>query len=279
MNKIEGDESLEGIGFMKRNKRIGVILKTLLDYPNRVFTLNHFSQQLNAAKSSISEDIVILKSILTELDLGRIETITGASGGVVIKPYKSPEAIKSLLAEISEDLMEPGRMIPGGFLYYTDILYDPHRMKDLGESIAQHFSHHAIDYVMTVETKGIPLAIMTAKYLNVPLVVARKDNRVSEGATISINFVSGSTGKLQTMYCSKRAIQPRSNVLIVDDFLRAGGTVRGMSDLVREFDSNVVGVAVFMENTGIEKKMVTDYFALLKMAFTEEGVQVTSNLG
>lgn len=263
---------------MKRNKRIGVILKTLLDYPNRVFTLNYFSQLLNAAKSSISEDIVIIKSILTELDLGRIETITGASGGVVNKPYKSPALINSLLKEIAQDLMQPGREIPGGFIYYADILYDPHKVKDLGELIAQRFSHETIDYVMTVETKGIPLAIMTAKYLNVPLVVARKDNRVSEGATISINFVSGSTGKLQTMYCSKRSIRKDSQVLIVDDFLRAGGTVRGMIDLVREFDSNVVGVAVFMENDVIQKKMVSDYIALLKMAITEDGVQVTSNL-
>ncbi len=263
---------------MKRNKRIGVILKTLLDYPNRVFTLNYFSQQLNAAKSSISEDIVILKSILTEVDLGRIDTITGASGGVVNKPYKSQLRIQKLLDEISVELMQPERLIAGGYLYYTDILYNPHQVKDLGELIAQRFTDHEIDYVMTVETKGIPLAIMTAIYLNVPLVVARKDNRVSEGATISINFVSGSTGKLQTMYCSKRSIKKDSQVLIVDDFLRAGGTVRGMIDLVREFDSNVVGVAVFMENVDIDRKMVTEYFSLLKMETTEEGVRVTSNL-
>ena len=262
---------------MKRNRRIGVILKTLMDYPNRVFTLNYFSQKLDAAKSSISEDIVILKSILAELEFGRVETITGASGGVIIKPYKNERSTAELLESIAKDLMQPERRIPGGFLYYSDILYDAHRVKDLGEVIAQRFADIAIDYVMTVETKGIPLAIMTAKYLNVPLVVARKENRVSEGATISINYVSGSTGTLQTMYCSKGAIAKESNVLIIDDFLKAGGTVRGISDLVREFDSNVIGVAVFMENIDIEKKMVTEYFSLLKMETSEQGVRVTSS--
>ncbi len=263
---------------MKRNKRVGAILKTLMDYPSQIFTLNYFSKKLDAAKSSISEDVVILKNILSELDLGNIETITGASGGVVVKPYKSALHKQELVESVANELMKPERIIPGGFIYYTDILYDPHRIKDLGEIVAQEFSNSPIDYVMTVETKGIPLAIMTANFLNVPLVVARKDNRVSEGATISINFVSGTTGKLQTMYCSKRSITKESKVLIVDDFLKAGGTVRGMMDLVREFDSEVVGVAVFMENISQPKKIVKDYYSLLKMEMREDGIIVTSSL-
>ncbi|MEA3423678.1 MAG: pur operon repressor, partial [Bacillota bacterium] len=250
---------------MKRNMRVGAVLKTLTDYPGQVFTLNYFVEKLNAAKSSISEDIVILKRIFNELDLGKIETITGAAGGVVIKPYLSDENKEKIVLKIIQELKDVNRLIPGGFLYYADILYNPHVVKDLGEIIAQKFSGNEIDYVMTVETKGIPIAMMTANFLNVPLVVTRKDNRVSEGATISINYVSGTTGMLQTMYCAKRSIKVDSKVLIVDDFLKGGGTIRGMMDLVREFDSEVVGKAVFMENVGQKEKMIDDYYSILKM--------------
>jgi len=54
---------------MKRNMRVGAILKTLMDYPGEIFTLNYFSERLKAAKSSISEDIVILKSLFRELNI------------------------------------------------------------------------------------------------------------------------------------------------------------------------------------------------------------------
>lgn len=263
---------------MKRNMRVGAVLKTLTDYPGQVFTLNYFVEKLAAAKSSVSEDIVILKRIFNELDLGKIETITGAAGGVVIKPYKSDESKEKIVFKIIQELKDDNRLIPGGFLYYADILYNPHVVKDLGEIIAQRFVENEIDYVMTVETKGIPIAMMTANFLNVPLVVTRKDNRVSEGATISINYVSGTTGKLQTMYCSKRSIKANSKVLIVDDFLKGGGTIRGMMDLVREFDSEVVGKAVFMENVGQKKKMIDDYYSILKMNIINNEVLVSSNI-
>ncbi len=263
---------------MKRNMRVGAILKKLTDYPGQVFTLNYFVDKLAAAKSSVSEDIMILKRIFNELDLGRIDTITGASGGVVIKPYISDENKEEIVSKIIRELEDTNRLIPGGFLYYADILYSPHIVKDLGEIIAQEFSENEIDYVMTVETKGIPIAIMTANFLNVPLVVTRKDNRVSEGATISINYVSGTTGKLQTMYCAKRSIKANSKVLIVDDFLKGGGTIRGMMDLVREFDSEVVGKAVFMENIGQNEKMIEDYYSILKMNIAENVLNVSSNI-
>ncbi|MCD6435027.1 MAG: pur operon repressor [Clostridiales bacterium] len=263
---------------MKRNMRVGAILKTLTDYPGQIFTLNYFVEKLIAAKSSVSEDIVILKKIFTELDLGKIETITGASGGVVLKPYKSTEYKEKIVLKIIQDLKDVGRLIPGGFIYYADILYNPHIVKDLGEIIAQEFSEDKIDYVMTVETKGIPIAMMTANFLNVPLVVTRKDNRVSEGATISINYVSGTTGKLQTMYCAKRSIKANSKVLIVDDFLKGGGTIRGMMDLIREFDSEVVGKAVFMENVGQKKKMIEDYYSILQMNIINDDVIVNYNI-
>ena len=46
-----------------------------------------------------------------------------------------------------------------------------------------------VDYVVTVETKGIPLAYEVAKSLGVQLVIVRRDNKVTEGPTVTINYV------------------------------------------------------------------------------------------
>ena len=44
-----------------RGQRIGVITKKLIENPNKVIGLNYFTERLNAAKSTTSEDIVIIK--------------------------------------------------------------------------------------------------------------------------------------------------------------------------------------------------------------------------
>ena len=64
--------------------------------------------------------------------------------------------------------------------------YDWHVMTRLGEIIMTRFVDRNPDYILTVETKGIPLAVMVARAFNKPLVIARRDSKVTEGSAISI---------------------------------------------------------------------------------------------
>ena len=64
---------------MTRNSRVVAITKILLEKPNRIIGLNKFSEMLNAAKSTISEDIVIVRETLQKLEMGKVETISGAA--------------------------------------------------------------------------------------------------------------------------------------------------------------------------------------------------------
>ena len=49
---------------LSRNNRVVAITKILIETPNKVIGLNRFSELLNAAKSTISEDIVIVRELL-----------------------------------------------------------------------------------------------------------------------------------------------------------------------------------------------------------------------
>ena len=73
-------------------------------------------------------------------------------------------------------------------MYLTDILGKPSVLTKAGKIFASAFSDREIDVVMTVATKGIPLAYAVASYLDVPTVVVRKDNKVTEGSTMSITM-------------------------------------------------------------------------------------------
>ncbi|PIB52540.1 phosphoribosyltransferase family protein, partial [Pseudomonas sp. 2995-1] len=70
---------------------------------------------------------------------------------------------------------------------------------------------------------------------------------------------------IQTMSLARRSLKPNSHVLIIDDFMKAGGTIRGMMDLVTEFQSTVAGVGVLTEAIHEEEKLVDDYVSLTKL--------------
>lgn len=248
---------------LKRNERIAAMVKILCDHPNHVFTLNYFTERFNSAKSTISEDIVIVKQTMERMALGRIETISGAAGGVKYIPQTTREQNKAILEQVAEKLSQGDRILPGGFLYMTDIIYAPHMIHRIGEIFASQFDYKNVDYVITVETKGIPIALMVAKAINRPLVILRRDAKVTEGSTVSINYVSGSSGKIQRMSLAKRGIKPGSRVLIIDDFMKAGGTAKGMIDMMREFDAQVEGTGVLIATRTPEKKLIHDYKPLL----------------
>jgi purine operon repressor len=135
-----------------------------------------------------------------------------------------------------------------------------------------------IDVVMTVATKGIPLAYAVASQLNTPVVIVRRDSKVTEGPTVSINYVSGSAKRIQTMVLSKRSLAQGSKVLVVDDFMKAGGTVMGMISLLEEFNAQVAGIAVLVEAEKIEERLVDEYKSLVKLTdvdVKEKRIQVT----
>ena len=61
----------------------------------------------------------------------------------------------------------------------------------MGRIIASKYLGKQIDAVMTVATKGVPIAQAVSYYLNVPFVIVRRDSKITEGSTVSVNYVSG----------------------------------------------------------------------------------------
>lgn len=255
---------------LHRNERMGALIKILSDNPNKIYTLNYFAEIFNAAKSTISEDIVIVKKLMERFDFGVVETIPGAAGGVKYIPLVGEEKAKSFINDLCTKLSNPERIIPGGFLYMTDIIYSPDIVAVIGKILASRFIDKKVDYVLTVETKGIPIALMTARALNVPLLIVRRDSKVTEGSTVSINYVSGSTRRIQTMSLARRAVKKGTRSIFIDDFMKAGGTANGIIELMKEFDNEVVGIGVLIETRDPEHKLIDDYVSLLTLDEVDE---------
>ena len=249
---------------LSRNQRITAITKTLIENPNRIINLNSFTEMFNSAKSTVSEDLLIVRDTLSKLSMGRVETISGASGGVKYINGIAKAEKDSFTEKLCVKLREKDRIIPGNFLYMLDIMYNPEIIHKAGLILASSFGNEHADYVVTVETKGIPLAYEVARMLGVQLVIVRRDSKVMEGPTVSINYVSGSTKILQSMSLPKKAIKKESKCIFIDDFMKAGGTALGIIQLLKEFESTLLGIGVLIDSFETPKKLVHNYVSLIQ---------------
>lgn len=255
----------------KRNERLVYMTHYLMQRPHQLVKFQAFQEDLQAAKSSLSEDIEILKNLFAQYKLGKIQTMTGAGGGLIYLPHTN-QAQKAAYIDQMVDRLETGRRIlPGNYILFNDIMSDPDLLKQSAKLIAEAYQEKDLDAILTIETKGIGLATLVADCLGLPCLVVRRGGADTIGSTISVNYVSGSYHTLMRMELSRDSLSAGSRVLIIDDFLRNGGTAEGLVSLVEEFDCQPVGVCVLVSNTSPQQVFPYDFKSLMEvdMAFDD----------
>ncbi|MDD7511557.1 MAG: pur operon repressor [Peptostreptococcaceae bacterium] len=255
---------------MKRAVRIGTIVKILTDSPGKLFPLQYFCDLFGVAKSSISEDIILADESTVAAHSGRIITIAGAAGGVKFIPAIDKEECRKVQDDICKRITDESRILGGGFLYTSDIMFDMSLAIKLSRIFATKFSDINADYVATVETKGIPLAAMVAHQLNLPLIVIRREAKFSDGSTVSINYFSGSYDRVQKMSLAKRAVVPGSKAIAIDDFMRGGGSSKGIADILSEFDIELVATGIAIVAREPEKKKIDNFVPIIYLDYVDE---------
>ena len=76
---------------MKRTERACIITQILTEHPNRDYSLGFFADKFGCAKSSVSEDLKIVRSAMDAAGIGYVETTSGSKGGVRFVPYITKE--------------------------------------------------------------------------------------------------------------------------------------------------------------------------------------------
>ena len=235
----------------------------LMKSPNKSLALSTFCETFDTAKSTASEDLDIIRTAMKRFRFGTLETLPGAAGGVRFRPLIAHEDGLAAVTELCGRMSAPGRVLPGELLYIADLVGDPETLLRMGEIVAGEYYGDEPDFVLTMEMQGIPLAMMTARALGVPVVIARRSVKAYEGAAVHITYPVGSSFK--TMSLPKRLVREGQKTIIVDDVLRTGGTLAGMRSLMDEFNVTVAGTAVLIateqarrDNPGVRPLMVME---------------------
>jgi purine operon repressor len=260
---------------VQRTERLVRIASRFLLFPSRLISMTQMADCFKVSKTVISDDVSIINDSLSEEGIGVISVDRGRTGGASFLPTLGSTKRKETLESIARLLSDKERVLPGGLIYYGDILFDPMYAFCLGMALASDFSDREAEVVMTSEVKGIPLALFTAHALGLPLAVCRFRNRASDGPAVAVHYPTG-TGDVQAMYLGTRQLQKGKKVLLVDDYMRGGSTAAGMLLMAKEFGAEVVGTGVFIVAAEPAKKAVSDYRALLRLEKSQEGTPLVS---
>ena len=119
---------------------------------------------------------------------------------------------------------------------------------EIAKEFFKLFKDCGVTRILTVEASGIGIAVLTAKYFNVPLVFAKKASHKNVGSDLyTAECYSFTHGKSYTMSVSKKYLPKGEKILIIDDFLADGNAVKALMKLVNDSGSETVGVGIAIE--------------------------------
>ncbi|MFC1711292.1 phosphoribosyltransferase family protein [Patescibacteria group bacterium] len=135
-----------------------------------------------------------------------------------------------------------------------NILGDTEIVKKTAAALAKKLPKNAVALV-TPEVKSVPLAYELSRIIKIPYVVTRKIKKPYMVNSLASKVVSITTGKPQTIWLDgkDRKILKNKKVILVDDVVSTGSTLKGLRDLMKKAGAKIIAeAAVFTE--GDEKK-------------------------
>ena len=171
---------------------------------------------------------------------------------------------------VVEDLKKCIRDIPDfpkkGIIFkdITTLLGDKIAFKQSIDEMTKRYTDKNIDYVVGVEARGFLFGAVIAYNLGVGFVPVRKKGKLpykTQSMTYDLEYGT------DTLQIHEDGVSEGSRVLIVDDLLATGGTIKAVADLVSQQKADIIGLTFLVELSFLNgRDKLTDYdvYSVLK---------------
>ncbi|KAF7244740.1 Adenine phosphoribosyltransferase [Varanus komodoensis] len=128
----------------------------------------------------------------------------------------------------------------------SQLLKDPHAFKVAIDLLEEHVkaAHPKIDYIAGLDSRGFLFGPVLAHRLGVGFVLVRKKGKLpgpTESASYTLEY-----GKAE-LEVQKDAVNPGQKVILVDDLIATGGTMRAACELMTKLQATVLDCIVLTE--------------------------------
>ena len=158
-----------------------------------------------------------------------------------------------------EELVKTIRTIPDypkpGILFYdvTTLLKNPKALHDVSERLYELYRDKGITKVVGIESRGFILGGILAERLGAGFVMVRKPGKLP-AETIEVNYEK--EYGTDTIQIHKDAIDETDVVLMHDDLLATGGTMRAACEMVQTMHPRKVYVNFLIELKALNGRKV-----------------------
>ncbi len=142
---------------------------------------------------------------------------------------------------------------PGLKIAVLNLLGDTEFVQACAHALAEQLAGLQYDVLVTAEAKSIPLAHAMSVETHKPYVVLRKAYKPYMGVALMEETLSITTGHPQVLYLDEKdhALLAGKCVVLLDDVVSTGSTLKGMVQIMEKAGSKVVAnAAVFTEGPG-----------------------------
>lgn len=163
---------------------------------------------------------------------------------------------------LKKKILEEGKALNESILKVDSFLnhqVDANLMEKIGMEFASHFKNKHIDKIVTIESSGIAPALLTAKYLNVPLLILKKQQSSILKDDLYQTTVHSFTKNVDYMLtASKKYLKEGENILFIDDFLANGEAALGIMKILNQAGCNLVGIGIVIEKSFQNGRKILD---------------------
>ncbi|RLI32189.1 adenine phosphoribosyltransferase [Candidatus Bathyarchaeota archaeon] len=136
------------------------------------------------------------------------------------------------IVNIKEELRKLLKFDEEGYFNNTPLVSDITWLKLMANYVVERFAGARVTKILTAAVDGIPISTMVASLLDVDLVIAKESREVGVDKFLEETYIPKGLAVRRTLYIPRTAIKPRDSVLIIDDVVRTGETLKALADMV-----------------------------------------------
>jgi xanthine phosphoribosyltransferase len=155
------------------------------------------------------------------------------------------------MEELKQKIINEGQVIGTEILKVDCFLnhqLDVAFLDRVAKEFYERYKSQKIDKILTVEVSGIAIAVLTARYFDVPVLFAKKLQSKTLNEEMYEAQVHSFTKQINyNIRVAKKFLNEEDHVLIIDDFLAKGQAALGLAEICNQAGATVEGIGIVIE--------------------------------
>jgi len=181
--------------------------------------------------------------------------------GHVLPSYGRAQGLYEKLMKITNIKAELKKRInfdEEGYFDNTPLVSEITWLKIMSNYAMEKFAGRRVTKVLSAAVDGVPVSTLVSNLLEVDLIIAKEMKEVGIKDFIEETYVLKDSAIRKSLYIPKTSIKKKDSILIIDDVIRTGETIKALVNLVKKQKADIAGIYALVSVGDIWKKYLKE---------------------